>query len=109
LALAGEAGQSVRGGRAFRRGILPRRKVPGVLPGTPAGPALHPPAASYGDPEGQKLQAHGSCRYATHRVGGARCSSLSVRRRCRYAASSPRRSGSVASSLPRPSGGKAQR
>jgi len=62
------------GWRAFRRGILPRRKVPGVLPGTPAGPDLHPSAASYGDPEDQELRADGSCRCAAHRVaagGGA--------------------------------------
>ena len=32
LALADEAGQSVRGGRAFRQGLLPWRKGIGVLP-----------------------------------------------------------------------------
>ena len=32
MALAGKAGQYVRGGRAFRQGILPWRKGIGVLP-----------------------------------------------------------------------------
>jgi len=41
-ALAGEAGQCVRVGRAFRRGSCPGEKCQGSLPGTPAGPVVRP-------------------------------------------------------------------
>src|SRR5579859_2447168 len=41
-ALAGEAGQCVRVGRAFRRGSCPGEKCQGSFPGTPAGPVVRP-------------------------------------------------------------------
>ncbi|ULU27356.1 hypothetical protein DYST_04311 [Dyella terrae] len=42
LALAGEAGQFVRGGRAFRQGLLPWRKGIGIPADSPAGLVVHP-------------------------------------------------------------------
>ncbi|WP_239945971.1 hypothetical protein [Dyella terrae] len=42
MALAGEAGQFVRGGRAFRQGILPWRKGIGIHADSPAGLIVHP-------------------------------------------------------------------
>ncbi|ULU24821.1 hypothetical protein DYST_01741 [Dyella terrae] len=53
LALAGEAGQFVRGGRAFRQGFLPWRKGIGILADPTAGLLVHPSPPHRG-PEGQR-------------------------------------------------------
>jgi len=57
------------GSGLFDGASCPDEKCLASVPGTPAGPDLHPPAASYGDPEDQKRRADGSCRFAAHRVG----------------------------------------
>ncbi len=54
--------QPVREGRpGFSTGLLPGRKVPDVLSGTPAGPARPPLTAPQG-------RGEGSCRWAAHRI-----------------------------------------
>jgi len=58
LALAGEAGQFVRGGRAFRRGSCPGEKESASLPIPPAGPIRPPLTAAQGGPKvkGQSVE-----------------------------------------------------
>ncbi|ULU26218.1 hypothetical protein DYST_03163 [Dyella terrae] len=53
LALAGCAGQYVRGRRAFRQGLLPWRKGIGIHADPPCGPSRPPLTAAQG-PEGQR-------------------------------------------------------
>jgi len=76
LALAGETGQFVRGGRAFRRGFCPGEKESASLPIPPAGPIRPPLTAAQGGPKGKSESARlvqQSCasRCATPRCGAA--------------------------------------
>jgi len=78
LALAGEAGQFVRGGRAFRRGSCPGEKESASLPISPCGAFSSTPHRRARGPEGQrpKRRADGSCSGAAHRAAprsGAAC------------------------------------
>jgi len=69
LALAGEAGQSVRGGRAFRRGSCPGEKESASLP-IPLRAWSSTPHRRARGPWSQKTKrrADGSCSGAAHRA-----------------------------------------
>ena len=80
--------QPVREGRlGFSTGLLPGRKVPDVLSGTPVGPHRPPLTATQG-------LFVGSCRYVAHRVVELKAA---VRYSCRSAPSARQRNGMVAS------------
>jgi len=73
LALAGEAGQSVRGGRAFRRGSCPDEKESASLPTPPAGPDRPPITAAQGGPKIKSQSARLVQRSCTSRCAGLWC------------------------------------
>jgi hypothetical protein len=77
LALAGEAGQFVRGGRAFRRGSCPGEKESASLP-IPLRAFSSTPHRRTGGPVDQELPADGSCRFAAHRIAAGRVAPASV-------------------------------
>ncbi|ULU25132.1 hypothetical protein DYST_02055 [Dyella terrae] len=66
------------GFRAFRRGSCPGEKWLASVPATPAGPSLHPPAASYG---ARKIKStKPTARAAAHRIAVGRVVPTLVRK-----------------------------
>ncbi|ULU25551.1 hypothetical protein DYST_02484 [Dyella terrae] len=102
LALAGEAGQFVRGGRAFRQGFLPWRKGIGILADPPCGPFRPPLTAAQGARRSKAPSRRLVQRSCTSHCGRSRCSCSDAQSRgrgggrCPNVASSPQRSRGIA-------------